>query len=341
MRLCALWLIIATTACTAEHENIYRKQILAFGTIVELTLYDVEATRGDELSAAIEASMETFHHDWHAWQAGRLSDINRALRDHGRAALDADSASVLRQALALSAASGGLFHPGLGELVALWGFHSDSLPTAPPAAAEVTAAVAHIANLQALRLNEDSIESTGERLQLDLGGMAKGVIIDRTIAYLRREGIDNAIVNAGGDLRAIGRAGQRPWRIGIRHPRASGVFASLTTTADEAIFTSGDYERFFEADGKRYHHLIDPRTGYPADSIASVTVVHADGATADAAATALFIAGVEDWPKTARAMGIDHVMLIDTRNTVYITPAMLQRIDFEVTPRRILVVPLS
>ena len=178
-----------------------------------------------------------------------------------------------------------------------------------------------------LELQDGRARTDNPRLQLDLGAFAKGVAVDRAIAALRAAGIDNAIVNAGGDLRAIG-ARERPWRIGIRHPRAPGVLASIETRGDESIFTSGDYERYFEAEGTRYHHIIDPRSGYPARGTASLTVIHTEAATADAAATALFVAG-DAWPRTAADMGINRVMRVRADGTVEMTPAMAGRIRFE------------
>jgi len=170
-----------------------------------------------------------------------------------------------------------------------------------------------------------------------MGAMAKGVAVDRAIDYLKSLGINNAIVNAGGDLKAIGRHGERPWHVGIRDPRkncgqqnqADCIIAELDVNDDEAVFTSGDYERFFEYQGKRYHHIIDPRSGYPANKSTSVTVIHHDAGTADAAATALFIAGPEQWPEIARDMGIKYVMLVDKQGRIYMTPAMAARIKLQ------------
>jgi len=108
------------------------------------------------------------------------------------------------------------------------------------------------------------VESHNSDVQLSLGAFAKGYAIDLAMEYLQSQGIENAVINAGGDLRVIGQHGERPWRIGIRHPREDGMIAWLDAEANESIFTSGDYERFYMHDGKRYHHTRDPRTGYHA-----------------------------------------------------------------------------
>jgi thiamine biosynthesis lipoprotein len=149
---------------------------------------------------------------------------------------------------------------------------------------------------------------------------------------LQEAGIQHAVVNAGGDLRAIGQHGSRPWRVGIRHPRQEGILASVETSPDESIFTSGDYERYFDWQGKRYGHIIDPRTGYPAEGLSSVTVFADQADLADAAATALFVAGPKDWLPVARAMGVKGVMLVDEQGTVQITPGIRNRIHFDTDP---------
>jgi len=146
------------------------------------------------------------------------------------------------------------------------------------------------------------------------------------MTYLQSQGIANAVINAGGDLRVIGQHGERPWRIGIRHPRRDGVIAWIDAKTDESIFTSGDYERFYIHDDKRYHHILDPRTGYPAAGATSVTVIHVDAGLADAAATALFVAGPDRWHEIAHAMGVKYVMLIDAEGRIHMNPAMQKRV---------------
>ncbi len=189
-----------------------------------------------------------------------------------------------------------------------------------------------------VHLDGDRPRSTNPNVQLDLGGIAKGYAVDLAVDRIRKMGVADAIVDAGGDLRAIGRHGDRPWRIGIRNPRGPGVIASVQTRGDESIFTSGDYERYFTYKGKRYHHIIDPRTGYPSVGATSVTVIDRDAAKADAAATALMIAGPKGWRRTARAMGITDVMLVAHSGTVYMTPSMAGRVEFEAKrPSRVIV----
>ncbi|MDQ7072543.1 MAG: FAD:protein FMN transferase [Gammaproteobacteria bacterium] len=163
-------------------------------------------------------------------------------------------------------------------------------------------------------------------MKIGFGAFAKGYAVDQAISALQQLGINNAIVNIGGDLRAIGSHGKRPWVVGIRHPRQDGIIASIALHGDESVFTSGDYERFFIYEGKRYPHILDPRTGYPANEAMSVTVLHSDASLADAAATALFVAG-DDWPTIAKSMDIEHVMLVKPDGQIEMSPKMVDRMQ--------------
>lgn len=324
-----LLLALMVAACGAP-KDAWQTQFFTFGTLVELSIHGVGDPAAEQAAVLVEQDFALMHHDWHAWEDGKLTAINAALASGEAAEIDEFMQPLLAEAGRLSSASGGLFNPLLGRLVALWGFHATPLPIGTlPDAAAIDALLAEPPEAADISIGNGRVLSGNPNAQYDLGAFAKGYGIDRVIEHLRQLGIDNAIVNAGGDLRAIGRHGERPWRIGIRHPREAGILASIEVSGDESIFTSGDYERYFEVDGRRYHHIIDPRTGYPASETTSVTVIHTDAATADAAATALFVAGPEEWVAIARAMGVRYVMLIDRDGIAHMNPAMQKRIVFE------------
>jgi thiamine biosynthesis lipoprotein len=243
---------------------------------------------------------------------------------------------LIRKGQELYQRSDGLFNPALGELIRLWGFASDDPPQGPPPdKASIEQLLAQHPSMLDLRINGLEMACTNPAVRLDFGGFAKGYGVDLAIQHLRELGIENAIINAGGNLRVIGRHGDRPWRIGIRNPRGEGVMASVDAEGDESIFTSGDYERYFEYEGQRYHHIMDPRTGYPARGTESVTIFHTNGADADGASTALFVAGPEHWQALAKKMGVTGVMLVAEDGTVYMTPNLKERIHFVETPARL------
>ncbi len=148
---------------------------------------------------------------------------------------------------------------------------------------------------------------------------------------MKQLGIHNALINIGGNVLALGRHGSRAWRIGIQHPRKPGPLATLELHDGEAIGTSGDYQRYFELDGKRYCHLIDPRTGYPVQGVQAVTILthgeHA-GLLSDASSKPLFIAGAQGWVDAARKMQLEDALLIDADGVVHLTAGMQKRLEF-------------
>lgn len=314
--------------------ELYQDRMLAFGTLVDISLYGVTPEQGRAVSARLQQQFLAQQQAWNPWQPGALATLNAALAAGHGTTVDAQLAHLIARGRALAAASGDRFNPAIGNLIELWGFHraDSALPSAVPAPQAVDQALAQRPRMVDLQLDGLQVSSRNPAVQLDLGALAKGYAVDLALETLREMGVENALVNAGGDLRTLGRPGKRPWRIGIKNPREPGVLASLEVDAGESVFTSGDYERFFEHAGGRYHHILDPATGYPAGGVRSVTIVHDDAVTADAAATALFVAGPEAWPAVARAMDVRQVMLIDAQGRAQMTPAMAERIQFERQP---------
>lgn len=325
--------ILLAAGCQRAAEPVHERQFLAFGTLVNVTVYGVDeavAQRGfDELQRLFDAK----HRDWHAWEPGPLTDLNRALAEHGEADVPDTLLPLLAPAQRLSLASDGLFDPAIGGLLALWGYQSDDPPTRPPEAAALAAQLARHPSMADLSLHGNRLTTRNRAVQLDFGGFAKGHVAQLAAEHLQRLGIDNAIVAVAGDIRALGRRGERAWRVGVRHPRAPGVLAATELHDGESISTSGDYERYFTFEDRRYHHLLDPHSGQPAEHAISVTVIARDGATADAAASALFIAADDAWPRLARALGVDLVMRVDRNGVAHITPAMAERLRIEAEPR--------
>jgi thiamine biosynthesis lipoprotein len=309
--------------CEQQAGPVFHDQVLAFGTIIDITIDGVDAARAEQASAELEQLLLGWHRDWHAWEPGLLTQTNEKLASGEPFIADPAILPLIVEANRLSTLSNGLFNPVIGKLLALWGFQGNPLPADTlPAAAAIKAWLANAPTADDITQDGNRLASRNPLAAYDLGGFAKGYAIDRCIELLRERGIENAIINTGGDLRAIGTRRDRRWRIGIRHPRSDSILASINTDGDDSIFTSGDYERLFSVENVRYHHILDPRTGYPATGSSAVTVVHDNAAVADAAATALFVAGPDEWEKIARRMGIERVMLVDREGVIHMTPAM-------------------
>ena len=216
------------------------------------------------------------------------------------------------------------------------------LSTSPPAA-DIAAWLARKPSIADITVAGNTVSSSNRNVALDFGGYLKGVALDRAAAILRAQGINNALINIGGNIMALGSKEGKKWRVGIQHPRQSGPLATVTLNDGEAIGTSGDYQRFFEVDGKRYAHLLDPRTGYPADHTQAVTVLVPPGPRAgtlsDATSKPIFIAGPEQWREMARKMDIGLVLRVDRDNRIFVTEALRQRLEFVGKAPEMTVVP--
>lgn len=317
------------TACSHKPE-LYRSSVFTFGTIVDFSLGEQDPATIQSASKIIQEDLEYMHFAFHAWQPGPLSRINQLLETTATFTANPSVLPLIKESRQLSLQSQGLFNPAIGHLIKAWGFQSDLGPEneKPPEAKRIQELLASNPNMNNVMIENVQMHSSNPAVRLDLGAIAKGYALDRIVEHLQEQGIQNAIINAGGDLKAIGRHPEdRPWYVGIRHPRQKeAVLAGLDVMSGESVFTSGDYERFFMHDGKRYHHIIDPRTGYPANQTQSVTVLTSSATLADAASTALFIAGPGQWPAIAKAMQVEHVLFVDAEGNAEATPAMLSRL---------------
>ena len=322
--------MIALLIGCAQPDRQYSYSILTFGTLVDITLYDIDKVRAEKAFDMLQQDFDQYHQNWSPWTNGDLAQLNVKLQQGLDAELPPHLVPLVRNSMELSRLSNNYYNPAIGKLINLWQFHKyQDADIKPPADEQIQALVNSNPSLSDLQINERNIvHSVNPDVSLNFGAYAKGYAIALSIARLQALGIHNAVINAGGDLSVIGQHGDRPWNIGIRDPRQDSILASVEVQNDESVFTSGDYERFYVYQGKRYHHILDPRTGYPTQDAQSVTVIHQDAGLADAAATALFVAGSKNWRKIARNMGIQLVMLIDAEGNIQMTPAMEKRIKF-------------
>lgn len=314
------------TACGSE-SDVKQAKFYAFGTEIDVSLYGVTDATANATIAALEASFSDVENTWHAWRPSTLTQINQAIVDSKPITVTDEVTELLLLAKSIAQTSEHLFNPAAGRLFELWGFQQDNWFEShpPPTQDKIDDWLKTAPTMKAVTIKDNVVKSDNAAVKLGFGGFAKGFAVNQAIAALQMQGIENALVNIGGDLRAIGKHGQRPWVIGIRHPRQDGMLATIAIQGDESVFTSGDYERFFEYQGQRYPHIMDSRTGWPADQAISVTVLHDNAAIADAAATALFVAG-QDWPRIATSMNIKHVMLVRPDGMIEMSPDMFERV---------------
>lgn len=323
---CTLVLLVA--ACGKE--PLHQQQSFVFGTQVEVSIYGETEAKARTAAAAVLQEFDRLHREFHAWQPGPLMALNAAIARGERHQVSPELAAAIRDAAQLSEASGGLFNPAIGQLIALWGFQSDEFKPVRPDPKKIAALVRAQPRMSDLAVDADNfVSSRNPAVQLDFGGYAKGLALDNALRILRAQGVAHALVNIGGNIIALGKHGSRPWHVGVKHPRAPGALIELDLNDGEAIGTSGDYQRYFELDGRRYCHIIDPRTGYPANGAQSLTVLAAPGPRAgvlsDAASKPGFIADIREWEAPLKQLGIIAAIRVDESGKIAMSEAMARR----------------
>lgn len=310
-----------------EEQRLVEQQFPAMGTWFTVSVWLDEPGQREAARGAIGAAEQHLHAYARQWDPngdGALGGLNQRLAAGESITVPADMQPLFRAAEQWRRDSDGAFDARIGTLITLWGFDdAEDFRTRPPAEAERAARVEAIG---AAPVYDGIAYGPAPAVRWNFGAIAKGEAVEQASAILVEAGFDHHIVNAGGDLVVRGERGDRKWRVAVRHPRpgmAQSLLAALDV-GDEAVFTSGDYERHFEHDGTRYHHIISPATGAPARGLQSVTVVAPEGVAADAASTALFVAGA-DWRAMADRLGIAVAMVVYDDGSLAMTPAAADR----------------
>jgi FAD:protein FMN transferase len=290
------------------------------GTAIRVELW---SDAGDEGEAAIDAVMAEMHRIDRLWspykQDSELSLINRDAAQRA-VAVGAETMQLLQRAAHFSEISGGAFDITYASLGHLFDYRQGIRPS-PEAAAQARQAIGwrHLV----LDAQAGTVRFAKAGVRIDLGGFAKGHAVDNSIAILQRRGIAHALVSAGGDSRVLGDRRGRPWTIAIRDPRTSDGVVALLPLENVSISTSGDYERFFEQDGVRFHHLIDPHTGESPRGVRSVTILSPDGLTSEALSKIVFVLGAKRGFEIVQAIpGVDAV-IVDAEGVLRFSPGLM------------------
>lgn len=292
------------------------------------TLCDVKVYFHDEARArqAIDAALDELVRLEGLMTTWRdSSEVSRINANAGLAAVPVSSETfeVIKQSLWVSRLTEGAFDITVGAFKGLWKFDEDN-DGSLPLPAEVEARLA-LVGYQDVVLDEAARTVMLRRpgMRITLGGVAKGYAVDGAVAALRKAGIENFIVQAGGDLYAGGRRGSRPWRVGIQDPRGPhGQIIFRIDLENQAFNTSGDYERFVLQDGKRYHHILDARTGFPSTDIRSVTILAASAFMADLLDTALLILGPDKALRIIEETPQVEGVIVDAHNQVHVSTGL-------------------
>ena len=321
-------LLLFYAGCDIGQQRPVKAEDFALGTVIYQEVYGANAQKAaDEVSAKIK-EMDAL---WTINEPG--GDINK-LNNHagqGYIELNPETISILKSAREISDLSGGTsLDITVAPLVKAWGIGTEN-PQVP--AADVVKKLLPLVNYQDILLDE-ATSSAGLRKNgqmVDLGGIAKGYIGDMAIEIYKKNGISSAFANLGGNVVVLGsKPDGSAWRVAIQDPRGqNSTFVGVVSVTDKAVVTSGDYQRYFTENGKRYCHIIDPRTGYPADSgLMSVTIIASSSTEADGMSKALIL-GLDQGRDLVERYGKAEAVFITDDKKVYVTPGLQDNFSFE------------
>jgi thiamine biosynthesis lipoprotein len=295
------------------------------GTIVEITLVAEEQETAKTAALQAFQKIKRIEYLMSPWiESSDVTRINRSAGNDG-VKVSPETIEVIKRAQEDSKLSGGGFDITVGPLVQLWRKARER--GIPPETKEIKETL-HLINFRNLKTSHGGkVLLKKKRMAIDLGGIAKGYAADRAFELLKGLGFRNMVVNAGGDLRVGGSKPDGPWSVGVQHPRDPEKMVTRIFLSDAAVATSGDYENFFIHQGKRYHHILNPKNGFPAEGCQSVTVLHKEGTTADALATAIFVLGPEKgYALCQRLEGVD-CLITDKEGNITLSPGLKGRIS--------------
>ena len=316
-------LALASLSCVKEPVT---RTEFALGTVCSITLFDSASNRTFDAAFSrirdIESSMSAHLPD------SDIASLNKAAGKEA-VAVSKDTAEVLSFALTVAARSDGAFDPTIGPVVQAWGIGTEreTIPS-PQLLAALLPLVDH--TRVSLSATERLAYLETEGMGLDLGAIAKGFAADEVAKTLRSRGVSRAIIDLGGNILVIGnKAKGKNWVVGIKDPEtALGEPIASVSLADQSVVTSGTYERFFERDGKRYHHIIDPKTGFPKQSgLLSVTIVSPYSMTADALSTAVFVLGAKKGVELVAQHPQTNVILVGQNRLIYASEGIRDRVS--------------
>ncbi len=326
---CHLSLVTCLCSCSPKKESLYRKTMILMDTLVTIhVVADSEETADRAMAKAFEEigkldTLLNFFSD-----KSELASINRNAGISG-VRVSPETLEVIEKAVYASEKSGGAFDVTIGPEISLWDFFAKKKPD-DTAVRERLALVNY--RLIVLDQKKSTVELKKKGMLIDLGGIAKGYAADKAVEVLKGQGIRSGLVAAAGDIRAFGlKQDGKPWRVGIRNPRQKGKDDEILATIeirDMAISTAGDYERFFTIDGERYHHILDPATGFPARGCQSVSIMAKDGVSADSFSTAVFVLGPQKGMEVLQRLGFEG-MIVDGEGKIHVTAGLREKIELK------------
>jgi len=307
-----LWLCLLLPLTAAA--DWYREEAPIMGTLITVELWHEDAAQGQVLTAAVMDEMHRIDDLMSTYKPdSELSRVNTNAAS-GPVTVSRELLGLVSNALAFSEITGGAFDITYASAGRYYDYREGLKPTT----AQLEAALPAI-NYRHVRLDlaGSTIRFAHPGVTIDLGGIAKGYAVDRAIGILRAAGVVNALVSAGGDTRVIGERWGRSWKVGIRDPRKRDGVVTMIPLKDLAISTSGDYERYFEEDGVRYHHILNPGTGQSTSAVHSASIIGSNATSTDALSTSLFVMGVEKGLQLIDSLPDTEAVIIDNQGRMH------------------------
>jgi len=327
-----LFLLFSICGCGKKE---YSRVEFSMDTVVEIKVYH---SRKAEAGEAIDSSMKEIKRVEQKMSrflpASEVSRINKQALSAGKSAsglkegwipVSSELFSLLEESVRLSNLTKGCFDVTVCPLWKMWKFEGENIEV--PGKREIETALELVAYKNMI-LQDGKIKFAKKGMGIDLGGIAKGYAVDAAIKVLKEKNVKSAMVNAGGDIYVLGRKQGKPWRIGIRHPRKEGEILGIVEVEDRAIVTSGDYERFFFSEGKRYHHIFNPKTGYPAEECQSVTIVAKKATFADGLATGVFVLGPKEGMALIESLEEVEGVIVNKEGEVSVSSGLVSKIEY-------------
>lgn len=308
----AAFICISLSGCAAASKEPLTYTDTVFDTVVSITVYD---STDQEILDECKSMCQKYDAMFSATNPdSEISRINQA--GGNPVEVSSETATLIKKGLYYGKLSNGAFDITIGKVSSLWDFKAEN-PSVPDSAA-IASALEHV-DYQKVLVSGNTVTMQDSQAAIDLGAIAKGYIADRLKDYLEEEGIRHANINLGGNVQTIGgKPDGSAFNIGIQEPFSeSGIPLTSVKIKDQSIVTSGTYQRYFEKDGTIYHHILDPKTGYPCQNgLSSVTIITDSSLTADALSTTCFVLGPEDGLKLVNQLDNVDAVFIDSENEI-------------------------
>ena len=309
--LCTLLLLLFPFGAHADWQ---RQEAAVMGTAITVELWHEDDTQGRRLIGRILSEMQRIDRLMSTYKPdSELSVVNKKAA-RGPVAISKELLSLIDRALEYSRITSGAFDITYASAGKYYDYRNSKRPNDSQLREALPAIDYHHVSIDK---SASTIEFLHPGVHIDLGGIAKGYAVDRGMEILARAGVTTALITAGGDTRVVGKRWDRPWHIGIRNPRDEKNIVSMIPLENSAISTSGDYERFFEEDGVRYHHILNPETGKSTHGVLSSSIIGKQATDTDALSTSVFVLGVEKGLQLIDSIADTEAVIIDNKGDMY------------------------